>query len=344
MKRAIWKAGVAVVAALLFQISFEARAADRVTFQLDWLPYGKHTNYYASLDKGFYQEEGLQVQIHRGYGGQDTIKNVAAGKADLAISDPPSVVQGRAKGIQVKNIAIIFDKALQTVFVMADSGIRKPADLDGKTIGDTKASQVLAVLDAFRALHGNFNYTLVPMDPAAKNSSLIAGRVDAITTYITALPALRAATSKMGREVRAFTFSDWGLDIYSDGLIASDNTIAAQEDLARRFVRATLKGLSWSIEHPEEAVKLFHKHFATQDPSLTREFWDISVSHILTPLSRKNGIGYMDREKMKYTVGVTLKAYQLSDIPLAEIYTDRFLPQPGFFPTPPKGAYVSLKD
>src|SRR5262249_48102914 len=88
------------------------RPMEKITFLLDFTPYGKHAPFFAALDKGFWKEAGFDVTIVKGEGSATTISSYAAGAVDLAFSDTPTLILARSKGALVKVAAIIHDKSL----------------------------------------------------------------------------------------------------------------------------------------------------------------------------------------------------------------------------------------
>jgi ABC-type nitrate/sulfonate/bicarbonate transport system substrate-binding protein len=102
----------------------------------------------------------------------------------------------------------------------------------------------------------------------------------------------------------------------------------------RRFVRVSLRGQAFAVEHPDEAVKIFLKSFPTFAPRIARQHLDIAIRHLITPTTKKTGIGFMTKEKMKLTRDTIAKYFKLKRVPaLEEIYINKFVPR--IFPKAP---------
>lgn len=313
-----------------------AAAKDKLTFALNFVPYGVHTAFFVAQEKGFYDQADLEVTIQRGHGSADTVAKVAAGSVDVGFADAGSVVVGRAKGAKVTMVAMILDKGVSTIYTYKGSGITKPKDLEGRTVADNAGSAVLAILPAFAAIHGidlsKINFVMVA--PAAKNPMLIEKKADAILIFSTFEPNLKALAAPKGMEIVGLYFSDLGLDLYGLGLFASEKVLRERRDVVRRWTEATLRAMAWSVEHPEEALALFAKGNPAVSPNLAREQWRIVVDHLLTPAAATHGIGYMTEEKMRRTRDVLVKYQKLEgDLPLEALYTTEFLPK--LFPMRP---------
>src|SRR5262245_51479725 len=89
-----------------------ARPLEKITFLLDFVPYGKHVPFYAAIDKGIWKDAGFDVTIVKGEGSATTVSNYAAGTADFAMADTPTLIIARARGVPVKVAGIIHDKSL----------------------------------------------------------------------------------------------------------------------------------------------------------------------------------------------------------------------------------------
>jgi NitT/TauT family transport system substrate-binding protein len=120
-----------------------ANAADKVIFVTDYGLYGRHSYYFVAMEKGYYARENLEIEIVRSQGSANTIKQVANATAQVGFADAFAVVLGRANDdIPVKLVAIVYPKPPHAVYVLKDSGIAKPRDLEGKTLADTAFSSV----------------------------------------------------------------------------------------------------------------------------------------------------------------------------------------------------------
>lgn len=339
MARKTWKTAAVVVGlgwATLSGSPPPALSSESLTFLLDWIPYAAHVGMYTALDRGLYSQAGLTVNIVPGQGSGDTIKRVGVGRPQVGFADTGSLVVGRAKGIPAKVVGMVLDKSMFIVYTLKKGGIRAAKDLEGRKVGTPKASSTYIMFPALAALNtvDMRKIDFVFMTSSALIPSLMARKVDAILTYDSDSPAVFDAARKANEEVAGYLYSRWGLDLYSNGLITSDEFIRNKPDVVRAFVHGTLKGTAWAVEHPKEAVDIFLKHNAALDRDLTRKTWVIVVDHLLTPTAQKMGLGHMDRKKMELTRDIVAKYMKLPvQVPVEDIYTNRFLPK--IFPKAP---------
>ena len=308
-----------------------AAAAEGVRFILDWLPYGKHAPFYVGLDRGIYKQFGLDVEILRGKGSGLALKTVGSKAAEFGQADAGSLVVARANNpdLRVKLVAMLHHKPLFNIVTLAKSGIKTPKDLAGKKIASTAANATRTVFPAFAELAGldPKKVTWVELEPAIIGASLFSGKVDAIAHYLTLLPAARGQAKKAGKPIQSMAFADYGLSVYSNGLIAHEDTIRDRAALARAFVRASLEAVKWSVENPEGAMTVFLKRFPTRNPTVQRGTFDVSVDVLLTENTKRTGIGFMLRDKMQRTIDLMLrfrKGLKRRPAP-EEVYTNEFV-------------------
>src|SRR5712691_8156084 len=243
-----------------------ADAADKVTFVTDFGYNGRHAYYFVALEKGYYAKQNLDVQIVRGQGSADAVKQVAAGSAQIGFADTAAVILGRGNDqIPTKLVAIVYAKPPHAIYVLKESGITKPKDLEGKKLADTAFSAVPKLFDAYaKAAHidaGKVTWLVATSD--ALPGMLTTGRADGIGQFIVGEPLL--AKSAAPKQVFALSYADAGLDLYGNGIIASDSLIKSNPDLIRRFVTATMLGLKDAIANPQEAGTIMNRHHREVD-------------------------------------------------------------------------------
>jgi NitT/TauT family transport system substrate-binding protein len=305
------------------------RPLEKITFLLDFTPYGKHTPFFAALDKGFWKDAGFDVTIVKGEGSATTISSYAAGTVDFAFSDTPTLILARSKGALVKVAAIIHDKSLYAFGTLEENNIKTPQDLKGKRIGASVGDASRVMFPAFAKLNGidADSVRWVDMTPPARAASLMLGQVDAVVLFLTEEPTFSAKAKEAGKHWRDFAYADYGLDPYSHGLLVRDDLITNQPDRVKRFIEATMKAWAWSIEHPQEALAMFLKHNPAVDPDQAREHFRIAIKHLMTNTAKREGIGYIDAEKMKRTVDFVSQYFNVKGVSADDVYTNRFTPK-----------------
>lgn len=306
-----------------------SRPLEKMTFLLDFIPYGKHAPFYVAMDKGFWRDAGFDGNIVKGEGSATTISSCAAGAVDFAFADTPNLIIARSRGVKVKVAGIIHDKSLYAIGTLQENNINSPQDLKGKKIGAPVGDAGRNLFSGFAKLNNldPASVQWVDMTAPARAASLVLGQVDAVSLFLTEVPTFAAKVQETGKKWKDLPYADFGFDLYSSGLLAREDLIAKDPERVRRFVESTLKAWAWSIENPKEALAIFIKHNPAVDPDQAREHFRIAIRHLMTDTARREGIGYIDPVKMKRTVAFVSEYFNLHDVSPEDVYTNAFTPK-----------------
>ena len=232
--------------------SGELRELDVV---LDWYPNALHAFLYEAIDKGYYAEEGLKVNIRFPSNTNDALSLVAAGKADIGLYYQHDVIQARAEqGVPVKSIGAVVQGPLNIILSLKEKNITSPADLVGKTVGyaGTELSEALvrSIMENVGADYSDVTMIDVGFDLM---SSMTTGNVDATIGCLVnhEVPQME----EEGFSVNWFDLDDYGVPTYYEGIfLASDETIANDSETLQAFLRASAKGFADMKADPEAAL------------------------------------------------------------------------------------------
>jgi len=315
-----------------------AGALKPVALTLDWLYQGPNAGFLLAHEKGFYRDAGLDVAITAGKGSASTAQLVASKATQIGFSDGFVVGNGISKGMAIKTVGSIFRRNPAAIMVFADSPIKTPKDLAGKTVAITATSAVFQQWPAFAKGAGvdASNTQIVNIDPAGIGPALISGKVDAIGGYVSSyVPTLEIRGKK---DVRIFWFADYGVTAVSNGIIVHDDLLKSDPELVRTFVTPTIKGFLYGRQHPDEAVAAVKAFQETVDLEITRRELEISWKLWLTPNTMAKSLGWGSDADWTSTVEV-LRQYGGVTVPLApgQIYTNEFVPTGAEF-VPPQEA------
>jgi NitT/TauT family transport system substrate-binding protein len=317
------------LATLLTVFGSSANAADRIVFGLDFVPSGQHAPFYVALKKGFFEANDLVVDIQRGYGSSDSVKRVASNGFEVGFGDASTVILSRAEGLKVKLFSMIYVNSPYALIVREDAAIKSPTDLKGKTLVAPAGSSTRVMFPLLAKTVG--------IDPASVNwltidganllPALLANRAAGVATFTLAAPTYEARAAENGVKLRTIKFSDYGLDFYSNGLIARDETIAKKPEVLRRLVKALGEAFAYTFAHPKEAAEIM----ATAQPHLSANLieHDIDmVRELNTPHSAGQPWGYMSSDVMKKTQQAAVEAYASSaaaSVAIDDCYTNDLL-------------------
>lgn len=231
-------------------------ATHKLTLWLDWYPTTDHAGIYVALAKGFYAREGLDVSARIPSGAADATQLLAHGTGDIGISYEPTVLLARAQGIPIMATAAIVQRPLNAVLTLASSGIVRPRQLQGHTVGlagdpsdytDLKAVVSYDGGDYARVKKVVVNYALL--------QGLLAKKVDAIIGAYWSWEALQA--DQGGHPVNVMRLDRLGVPSYNELVFVTGPSQLAHEPAAlRAFLRATFKGYAYAAAHQDEATSI----------------------------------------------------------------------------------------
>ena len=249
-------------------VSSIAYSADKLTLQLQWVTQAQFAGYYVALDKGYYNDENLNVTIKPGAPDISPPQVLAGGGADVMLNWMPSALAAREKGVPVVNIAQPFKSSGLMLTCWKDTGIRNPADFRGKTIGvwffgneypflswmSQEGIPTNGGTNGVKVLRQGFN-----VDP------LIQRQADCISTmtYNEYHQVLDAGITE--NELITFKYEDQGVATLEDGIYVLEKRLKdpSFKDKMVRFVRASMKGWKYAERNPDEAAEIVLDNDAT---------------------------------------------------------------------------------
>jgi NitT/TauT family transport system substrate-binding protein len=318
------RTAVAGGALLALAAATQARA-ESVTFITDFGVNGRHAYYYVALDRGYYKDAGLDVSIVRGSGSADAIRKVGAGVAQIGFADAGSLVLARGNdSLPVRMIAVVYAAPPQAIYTTEDTGIRSPKDLAGRRIADSAGSANTILFGAYAKAVGIDPATVTWQlaEGSALPSLLATGRSELVGQFTVGEPLLAAAVAP--KKLVRFAYRDAGLDYYGNAIIASEDVIAKEPGMLRRFVAATLRGMADAFADPAMAGETIARYQRQIKPEIgaaeTGEVRDLAVR----PGQK---LGAIDPARVAETVRVIGAAYTLKKaVPPQEMWAPGFTP------------------
>lgn len=290
----------------------------KITVQLKWLHKAQFGGFYAAEQKGYYADEGLAVSFVPGGLNIDVQKSVIEGKAQLGVAGAVELISGRAEGKLVCAIATTYRRNATVFFALTSTGIKRPQDFTGK--------KIRAVSDQPLVLHAMMThigirpdqYTLVNLPSDLK--LFASGDVPVWGAYVTSM-VLEA--QKAGHQVNIIYPDDYGVHLYGDTIFATDDFIAKNPDLVRRFLRATLRGWTYAVENPTDIGPMVAKYKPDAVISVENAKMTASIPLVNT------GEDYMGWMKPQMWAGMekTLREQKVLTRPVdvTTVYTMQFL-------------------
>jgi NitT/TauT family transport system substrate-binding protein len=309
----------------------------KIVFSLDFIPLGRHAPWYAALAEGYFQQEGLDVSIIPAQGTAQAIQAVESGTANIGFVDVPSVAIAHANGSKLKVVAVNYEKAPYAIFSLnTGANVTQLNQLEDLSLGSGAGSFTPKIIKGFMAQKGldPNKLTISNVAPPARASALLSGQVPAIEFFVMAKPGLEAGAKAANAELRTLLLADHGLDLYSNGIVATGDYIARNADVMKRFVRAGLMGWKFALENPEKAAADQIKYVPRLKPDLILAEIKVVANLAVTDDTKKNGLGWFDPAKMESGLDFVIKYIGVSGKPpaAADIYAQGFLPNPPIKP------------
>ena len=271
-----WLAALVCAAALLFagcgekEDVLEPSGSKRVEFMLDYFPNADHAGIYAAQAGGDFEQAGLDVEIRQPPDPAAPIKQVAAGRADLAISYEPEVMRARDQGLAVVSVAALVQKPLTSIISLPKAKISKPADLKGKTVGTAGIDYQDAYLQAILTEAG-----VSPSSVKVRNvgfgfsPALITGKIDAA---LGAFWNYEGQDLKLrGKRPRIIRIDEVGVPTYNElVLVANESALERDADKIRAFIGAISRGTRELRRDPDTAIEGLLDANPDLDPELQR--------------------------------------------------------------------------
>jgi NitT/TauT family transport system substrate-binding protein len=302
-----------------------AKPPEKISLALQWLTQCQFAGYYVALEKGYYREEGIDLNILPGAADSNPIQLVTMGTAQFGTRWFADLVTAVDKGSPVQSIAQIFGSSGLVLVTRADSGIRQPRDFAGRSVGvwffgnevQFYALMSQAGVDPSRVRVSPLQSSLKP---------LLSRQLDVVSamTY-NELPALLRSGLKR-EQLRVFDFNDYGLDFPGDVLFAPRALVTDRPELARRMVRASLRGWRDALDDPDASVRIVLKHDRTKKLEAAHQRDQMrEVSRLVSLRGRK--LGEHSAEDSARTVAILAKGRLISRaLANDEIFSNAFLP------------------
>ncbi len=283
-----------------------------VSIMLDWYPNAVHSYLYVAQEKGYFEEEGVKVDIQFPANPTDPLTLAAAGKITLGLYYQPDVIMARAnENLPVKTVASIVRSPLNHLLVPEDSAVQSPKDLEGKKVGYPGIPLNEAILETMVKHDGGDISKVDRIDVGFElNSALVTENTDAVIgAYINhEVPVLK----HNGFNTRYFNPVDYGVPAYNEiVLVTSDDTWEKDHEAIQAFWKAAKKGYEFMKENPDDALAILLNNQDKASFPLVEEVEKESLK-ILLPKMEEEGFKFGSQDEETFNeVANWLKEFDL---------------------------------
>jgi NitT/TauT family transport system substrate-binding protein len=325
-------AGAALAALGLCASPAPAQTPTKLKMVLNWKYQGPQGMFFLAQDLGYFKAENLDISIDQGNGSGAAVPLVANGTYDVGFGDINALIELAAKKPDDAPVAVyvMFNQPPFTIAVKADSPIKTPQDLVGKTLGGAANDGALKLFPAFcKATKIDCTNTKITnLQPNLREQMLMQGQVDGVFGYVNTIRFSARAMGVSDEQIRYINFGDYGLDLYSNAIIVSKTLAKEKPEAVKGLVRAINEGLIAALKDPDAAVAAVARREPLIKVDVERARFDATLrAEMNHPEIAAVGLGNVDPERMKRAIAtmVTIDALPRM-LAVDEIFTPAFLP------------------
>ncbi len=325
-----------ITAAALAAACTAASAETKIPFTLDWKFEGPAAPYFMALDKGYFAEAGLDVEISPGVGSTDAIPKVATGAFPMGFGDINVLIKflDQNPDAPITGIMMTYNKPPFAIIGRKSLGIETPKDLEGKVLGAPPPDAAWAQFPIFAA-ENDLDVEKITVEPVGfptREPMLVEGKVAAVAGYnfSSVLNTMRLGVP--AEDITTLLMADFGLDLYGNTLIVNTDWAEGKEEEIKAFVAAVAMGWKDSIADPAAAISGLKERNVAADADLEQMRLQMTIDgNILTEEVAANGFGLIDEDKLAASVEQLKMTYEFkNDVDISKYFTEEYMPEGGF--------------
>ncbi|MDO8456333.1 MAG: ABC transporter substrate-binding protein [Burkholderiaceae bacterium] len=289
-----------------------AQSVTPIKFQLDWRFEGPAALFLVPAAKGYFKDAKLDVTIDAGNGSGGAVTRVASGTYDMGFADMAALMEFHANNPDAPNkpvaVMMVYNNTPASVMALKKSGIKTPADLNGKKLGAPVFDAGRRAFPIFAKANNVTGAQWTAMDPPLRETMLARGDVDAITGFtFTSLLNLEARGVK-AEDVVVLPYADYGVKLYGNAIIATPKILKENPAAVRAFLAAFAKGMKDVMAKPEAAIETVKARDGIINSALETRRLKLAIDTVInSPDARAEGFGQVKGPRL------SLMASQVSD-------------------------------
>ena len=304
-----------------------------IRFTLGWKTQGSDAPFLLALHKGYFEEEGLNVSIDQGEGSAATVTRIMGGAYDAGFGDINAIIQNAAArpGEAPVMVYQLWNRPPFAIVTPKTAGIETPADFEGKKLGGAQGTPTTRLFPVFAELNGIDIEKVAQenMAPNLQEPMMIRGDIDGAFVFTsTSWFNLIANRQDPANDYNWFNFEDYGMDLYSNGLMVSRKLLAENPEAVAGLVRAVNRATMEVAAGQDSSVEAIMAFDNLVDADLERSRLEFALTNLMNaPEVTEIGMGDLVDERLTRSIAIVAKGYDLERLPEAsEIFDRSFLP------------------
>lgn len=304
-----------------------------IRFTLGWKTQGSDAPFLLALSKGYFAEEGLNVTIDQGEGSAATVTRIMGGAYDAGFGDINAIIQNAAMRPDEAPVMVyqLWNRPPFAIVTPKSSGIESPADFEGRKLGGAQGTPTTRLFPVFAARNG-IDLEKVEQENMAPNLQepmMIRGDIDGAFVFnITSWFNLIANRQDPANDYNWFLFEDYGMDLYSNGLMVSRRLLTENPEAVAGLVRAVNRATLEVAQNQEAGMDAIMAFDNLVDRQNEHDRLNFSLTNLMNaPEAAEIGMGDLVDERLARSIAIVAEGYGLVRIPEpSEIFDRSFLP------------------
>jgi NitT/TauT family transport system substrate-binding protein len=317
-----------VIAAVLICGSCQAFAQPasptKASLRLDWKGGGQHAPFYLARERGYYKEEGIDLDIISGSGSSDVVKQVGSKAVEFGVADALVLVQAAEQRVPLTTIAAYYQRSPIVVLSPRSKPVTDPRQLtEGVKLGSKKGSATFQGLRAFLAANDIPLEKVTLVDIGFGVQPLLVKQVDAMMGFSMNEPI---EAESAGLPVTVMAISDHGVDTYGLMIVSNPELISKNPALVKGFLKATARGMSDATKDPDAAVAALTKAMLEIDAAREAKVIDRTLPYFQSD-DKGARVGWQSEDRWEHTIAMARKLGLIEhDLSARQLFSNDMLP------------------